>query len=48
VDSAFIRISVKTALELERDPVLGTKVISLKDLFADQNDTVSNTIVFCN
>ncbi|KAG1048652.1 hypothetical protein G6F43_008976 [Rhizopus delemar] len=38
VDSAFIRISVKTALELERDPVLGTKVISLKDFFADQND----------
>ncbi|KAG0793074.1 hypothetical protein G6F21_003887 [Rhizopus arrhizus] len=38
VNDAFIRISVKTALELERDPVLGTKAISLRDLFADQSD----------
>ncbi|CEJ04745.1 hypothetical protein RMCBS344292_18699 [Rhizopus microsporus] len=36
IDNAFIRITVKTALEFERDPVLGTKVISLSDLFTDQ------------
>lgn len=37
-ESAFIRISVKTAVDLERDPVLGTKSLLLKDLFADQDD----------
>jgi hypothetical protein len=40
IDNAFIRITVKTALEFERDPVLGTKVISLKDLFTDQEAKV--------
>ncbi|KAI9252998.1 hypothetical protein BY458DRAFT_522442 [Sporodiniella umbellata] len=36
-DNCSIRISVKTSLELERDPVLGTKVITLKDLFNGQD-----------
>ncbi|RCH86926.1 hypothetical protein CU098_002701, partial [Rhizopus stolonifer] len=38
LDDAFVRISVKTSLELERDPVLGTKVLSLKEIFVNQHD----------
>ncbi|KAI9259291.1 hypothetical protein BY458DRAFT_517379 [Sporodiniella umbellata] len=38
INETFIRISVKSALDLELDPVLGTKVISLKDLFVKQED----------
>ncbi|CAO0791446.1 unnamed protein product [Mucor circinelloides] len=37
-ENAFIRISVKTAMDIERDPVLGTKSLLLKDLFAEQED----------
>ncbi|KAL9556559.1 hypothetical protein MBANPS3_001819 [Mucor bainieri] len=37
-ETAFIRISVKTAMDIERDPVLGTKSLHLKDLFLDQED----------
>ncbi|CEP06852.1 hypothetical protein [Parasitella parasitica] len=37
-ESTFIRISVKTSVDLERDPVLGTRSLLLKDLFADQED----------
>lgn len=33
-----MRISVKTAMDIERDPVLGTKSLLLKDLFVDQED----------
>ncbi|OAD77023.1 hypothetical protein PHYBLDRAFT_165522 [Phycomyces blakesleeanus NRRL 1555(-)] len=32
-DSAYVRISVKHSIDLERDPVLGTYAFSLKDLF---------------
>ncbi|KAK4515667.1 3-isopropylmalate dehydrogenase [Mucor velutinosus] len=37
-EDASIRISVKTAMDIERDPVLGTKSLHLKDLFIDQED----------
>ncbi|RCH95171.1 hypothetical protein CU098_006546, partial [Rhizopus stolonifer] len=33
-----VRISVKDSVDLERDPVLGTKRLSLKELFVDQDD----------
>ncbi|KAI9497976.1 hypothetical protein BDB00DRAFT_755787 [Zychaea mexicana] len=35
-DSAFVRVSVKTSMDLERDPVLGTRLFFLKDVFGDQ------------
>ncbi|KAI8979253.1 hypothetical protein BDF20DRAFT_974130 [Mycotypha africana] len=38
INNTSIRISVKNSVELERDPVLGTKCFSLKDLFQDQGD----------
>lgn len=38
LDSVVLRISIKNAVDLERDPVLGTKTLSLKDLFEDQDD----------
>lgn len=38
MENVFIRISVKNDVDLERDPVLGTKVLSLKDMFQDQED----------
>ncbi|KAL0074495.1 hypothetical protein F4703DRAFT_1946910 [Phycomyces blakesleeanus] len=37
--NATIRISVKNSVDLERDPVIGTKCIPLSDLFIDQKDT---------
>ncbi|KAI8136766.1 hypothetical protein BJV82DRAFT_526545 [Fennellomyces sp. T-0311] len=37
-DTAFLRVSVKTSMDLERDPVLGTRVFYLKDMFGDQPD----------
>ncbi|KAI9322715.1 hypothetical protein BX666DRAFT_1848608 [Dichotomocladium elegans] len=37
-DTAFVRISVKTSLDLERDPVLGTRVFYLSEMFEDQQD----------
>lgn len=40
MESASVRFSIKTAVDLERDPVLGTKVLKLKDIFADQEDKV--------
>lgn len=36
----MLRISIKNSVDLERDPVLGTKTLSLKDLFEDQDDKV--------
>ncbi|KAI9029659.1 hypothetical protein CLU79DRAFT_843161 [Phycomyces nitens] len=38
-ENATIRISVKNSVDLERDPVIGTKSIALSELFADQKDT---------
>ncbi|KAI7902890.1 uncharacterized protein BX663DRAFT_508770 [Cokeromyces recurvatus] len=37
-DNCSFRISVKTAFDLERDAVLGTKVIHLKDVFRGQEN----------
>ncbi|KAI8890295.1 hypothetical protein K501DRAFT_237324 [Backusella circina FSU 941] len=37
-NTTSIRISVKTSVDLERDPVLGMKVLSLSQLFDDQDD----------
>ncbi|KAH8550706.1 hypothetical protein BGW37DRAFT_457834 [Umbelopsis sp. PMI_123] len=36
--STFIRISVRHSVELEQDPVLGTRVINLEDVFENQSD----------
>ncbi|KAI8976219.1 hypothetical protein BDB01DRAFT_359888 [Pilobolus umbonatus] len=36
VETTSIRVVVKTAVDLERDPVLGTKLLHLSDLFHDQ------------
>lgn len=43
MNSTFIRISVKHAVELERDPVLGTRVVNLKDAFENQSDDIKET-----
>ncbi|CAO0800083.1 unnamed protein product [Mucor circinelloides] len=32
-DTSFIRISVKTSIDLEHDPVIGTNVLKISDLF---------------
>ncbi|KAI7852946.1 hypothetical protein BDC45DRAFT_484442 [Circinella umbellata] len=42
-DSAFLRVSVKTNMDLERDPVLGTRVFYLKDVFENQQDKFKET-----
>ncbi|KAI8391836.1 uncharacterized protein BYT42DRAFT_543323 [Radiomyces spectabilis] len=36
-DDAYVRISIKNSMELERDPVLGTKTLKLSEIFADQD-----------
>ncbi|KAI8327289.1 hypothetical protein EDC96DRAFT_532234 [Choanephora cucurbitarum] len=36
MENTTIRISIKNSVDLERDPVLGTRCMKLKDLFADQ------------
>ncbi|KAI9283000.1 hypothetical protein BC943DRAFT_281072 [Umbelopsis sp. AD052] len=38
--STFIRISVKHSVDLERDPVLGTRVVNLQDAFENQSDDI--------
>ncbi|KAI7856661.1 hypothetical protein BDC45DRAFT_437272 [Circinella umbellata] len=38
-NKSTIRISVKAALDLERDPVLGLKMFQLRDLFADKENS---------
>ncbi|KAI9354705.1 hypothetical protein BD770DRAFT_412084 [Pilaira anomala] len=38
MENVTIRLSIKTAVDLERDPVLGTRTLKLKDIFADQED----------
>ncbi|KAJ2959007.1 hypothetical protein NQZ79_g5470 [Umbelopsis isabellina] len=43
LDSTFVRISVKHAVELERDPVLGTRVVKLRDAFENQSDDIKET-----
>ncbi|KAG2204704.1 hypothetical protein INT47_012000 [Mucor saturninus] len=37
IDSVVLRLSIKTSVDLERDPVLGTKTLHLKELFEDQD-----------
>ncbi|KAI8375545.1 hypothetical protein BD560DRAFT_392622 [Blakeslea trispora] len=36
INNTTIRISIKNSVDLERDPVLGTRCMKLKELFADQ------------
>ncbi|GAA5800941.1 hypothetical protein HPULCUR_006381 [Helicostylum pulchrum] len=38
MENASLRFSIKTNVDLERDPVLGTKTLKLKEIFADQED----------
>ena len=38
MESVVLRVSIKNSVDLERDPVLGTKTLTLKDLFEDQED----------
>lgn len=40
MENVTIRLSIKTAVDLERDPVLGTRTLKLKDIFADQEAKV--------
>lgn len=40
MENASLRFSIKTNVDLERDPVLGTKTLKLKEIFADQEDKV--------
>ncbi|KAI9033622.1 hypothetical protein CLU79DRAFT_882763 [Phycomyces nitens] len=42
-DSAYVRISVKHSIDLERDPVLGTYAFSLRDLFGPKIEKYKET-----